>query len=106
MTERIQTPMVKGVMQLAFQEADRLNDPYVDTGHILLALLKNGEGIACQLLKDAGFDLRKIRDLSDKMRKEKAESRESSLCRIVSKDGTEYVIDGAMYRFGFEGPKK
>ena len=48
-------------MQLANQEAQRLNNEYIGTEHILLGLVKEGSGVAANVLKNLGVDLRKIR---------------------------------------------
>jgi ATP-dependent Clp protease ATP-binding subunit ClpC len=48
-------------MQLANQEAQRLNHEYIGTEHILLGLIKEGEGVAANVLKNLDVDLRKVR---------------------------------------------
>ncbi len=55
------TDRARKVMQLANQEAQRFNHEYVGTEHILLGLVKEGSGIAANVLKKAGLDLRKVR---------------------------------------------
>jgi ATP-dependent Clp protease ATP-binding subunit ClpC len=49
------------VMQLAYQEARRLNHEYIGTEHLLLGLVKEGSGSAAIILKNLDIDLRKIR---------------------------------------------
>jgi ATP-dependent Clp protease ATP-binding subunit ClpA len=49
------------VMQLAYQEVCQLKHEYVGTEHILLGLIKEGNGIGANVLKNLGIDLRKIR---------------------------------------------
>src|SRR6476660_9348282 len=49
------------VMQLANQEAQRFNHEYIGTEHILLGLVKEGSGVAANVLKNLEVDLRKIR---------------------------------------------
>jgi ATP-dependent Clp protease ATP-binding subunit ClpC len=49
------------VMQLANQEAQRFNHEYVGTEHILLGLVKEGSGVAANVLKNLDIDPRKIR---------------------------------------------
>src|SRR5262249_17378412 len=49
------------VMQLANQEAQRFNHEYIGTEHILLGLVKEGSGVAANVLKNLDIDLRKIR---------------------------------------------
>jgi ATP-dependent Clp protease ATP-binding subunit ClpA len=48
-------------MQLANQEAQRFNHEYIGTEHILLGLVKEGSGVAANVLKNLNIDLRKIR---------------------------------------------
>jgi ATP-dependent Clp protease ATP-binding subunit ClpA len=55
------TDQARKVMQLANQEAQRFNHEYIGTEHILLALVKEGEGVAANVLKNLGVSLRKIR---------------------------------------------
>jgi hypothetical protein len=55
------TPRAKKVIELAVDEARRLNHHYIGTEHILLGLLREGEGIAAGVLKDLGLSLEKIR---------------------------------------------
>lgn len=49
------------VMQLANQEAQRFNHEWVGTEHVLIALIKEDRGVAANVLKNLGVDLRKIR---------------------------------------------
>jgi ATP-dependent Clp protease ATP-binding subunit ClpC len=51
------TPRVKKVLQLAQKEAKVLNHTYVGTEHILLGLLREGEGVAAQVLRSLDVDL-------------------------------------------------
>jgi ATP-dependent Clp protease ATP-binding subunit ClpC len=55
------TPRVKKVLALAGSEARALNHAYVGTEHILLGLLREGEGVAARVLKNLGVDLEKTR---------------------------------------------
>jgi ATP-dependent Clp protease ATP-binding subunit ClpC len=55
------TPRVKKVLALASKEAKALNHTYVGTEHILLSLLREGDGIAAQVLKDLDVDLEQTR---------------------------------------------
>jgi len=55
------TPRTKRVMELSFYEARNLGHNYVGTEHLLLALIREGEGVAARILKDANIDLEKIR---------------------------------------------
>src|SRR4028119_1230626 len=55
------TDRARKVMQLANQEAQRFNHEYVGTEHVLLGLVKEGSGVAANVLKNLEVDLRKIR---------------------------------------------
>jgi ATP-dependent Clp protease ATP-binding subunit ClpC len=54
-------------MQLANQEAQRFNHEYIGTEHILLGLIKEGSGIAANVLHNLDIDLRKIRQEVEKI---------------------------------------
>src|SRR5271166_2824564 len=55
------TDRARKVMQLANQEAQRFNHEYIGTEHILLGLVKEGSGVAANVLKNLDIDLRRIR---------------------------------------------
>lgn len=54
------TPRTKRVFEISFAEARALNHNYVGTEHLLLALIREGEGVAAKVLKDSGLDSNKI----------------------------------------------
>jgi Clp amino terminal domain, pathogenicity island component len=55
------TPRTKKVLDLARREAKNLNHTYIGTEHILLGLLREGDGIAARILKSLGLNLEKTR---------------------------------------------
>ncbi|MGI8603963.1 MAG: ATP-dependent Clp protease ATP-binding subunit [Verrucomicrobiales bacterium] len=55
------TPRVKKVLALAGKEARALNHSYVGTEHILLGLLREGEGVAARVLKSLDVDIERTR---------------------------------------------
>ncbi|AGA30558.1 ATP-dependent Clp protease ATP-binding subunit [Singulisphaera acidiphila] len=61
------TDRARKVMQLANQEAQRFNHEYVGTEHVLLGLIKEGSGVAANVLKNLDVDLRKIRNEVEKI---------------------------------------
>ena len=55
------TERVRKVIQLAREEAMRFNHDYIGTEHLLLGLVKEGEGIAAAALANLGVDLKTLR---------------------------------------------
>ena len=55
------TDRARKIMQLANQEALRFHHEYIGTEHILLGLVKEGSGVAANVINNFGVDLRKIR---------------------------------------------
>ena len=60
------TPRAQQVLQLARKEADRFNHNYVGTEHILLGLIKLGQGVAVNVLQKLGLDLDTVRSEVEK----------------------------------------
>jgi len=55
------TPRTRKVLESAVDEARRMGHHYIDTGHLLLGLLRQEEGVALDLLRDLGIDLEQLR---------------------------------------------
>src|SRR5689334_14357708 len=55
------TPRAKKVIELAVDESRRLNHDYIGTEHLLLGLVRDGEGIAAGVLESLGVNLEKVR---------------------------------------------
>jgi ATP-dependent Clp protease ATP-binding subunit ClpC len=55
------TPRAKKVLELAYREAWHLGHLYIGTEHILLGLIREGNGVACQVLTDLGADQNRVR---------------------------------------------
>lgn len=55
------TPRAKKVIELAVDEARRLNHHYIGTEHLLLGLVREGNGIAAGVLESQGLNLAKVR---------------------------------------------
>jgi ATP-dependent Clp protease ATP-binding subunit ClpC len=55
------TPRAKRVIELAFDEARKQNHHYIGTEHLLLGLVREGEGIAAGVLESLGVNLEKVR---------------------------------------------
>jgi hypothetical protein len=56
------TPRAKKVLELSLREALQLGHNYIGTEHILLGLVREGEGVACQVLVEAGVELSRLRE--------------------------------------------
>ncbi|MDR1238038.1 MAG: ATP-dependent Clp protease ATP-binding subunit [Propionibacteriaceae bacterium] len=56
------TPRAKKVLEFSMREALQLNHPYIGTEHILLGLIREGEGVAAQVLIKLGADLSRVRN--------------------------------------------
>src|SRR5438270_973812 len=55
------TPRAQQVLALARREADRFNNTFVGTEHLLLGLIKLGQGVAVTVLQKLGLDLETVR---------------------------------------------
>jgi len=55
------TPKAKKVIELSMDEARNLGHNYIGTEHLLLGLIREGEGVAAQVLQNLGLDLNKVR---------------------------------------------
>jgi hypothetical protein len=56
------TPRAKKVLELSLREALQLGHKYIGTEHILLGLIREGEGVAAQVLVKQGADLNRVRE--------------------------------------------
>src|SRR5881392_165773 len=56
------TPRAKKVLELSLREALQINHSYIGTEHILLGLIREGEGVAAQVLVKLGADLNRVRN--------------------------------------------
>lgn len=57
------TPRVKKVLELSFDEARRLGHNYIGTEHLLLGLIREGEGVAAKVLDNLGAGQDKVREM-------------------------------------------
>src|SRR5690606_41003682 len=55
------TPRAQRVLELSLREARQLGHNYIGTEHILLGLIREGEGVAAQVLVKLGADLNRVR---------------------------------------------
>src|SRR2546421_445154 len=114
------TPRAKKVLELSLREALQLGHNYIGTEHILLGLIREGEGVAAQVLVKLGADLNRVRQqviqlLHGYQGKEPAAAVEGLAQKIVKgevpetlKDKQLYTLDlgalvaGSRYRGDFE----
>ena len=61
------TPRTKRVIELAFDEARRMGYHYIGTEHLLLGLVREGEGVAVNVLRSMGVNLEKVRDQTGRL---------------------------------------
>src|SRR6266550_2137601 len=91
------TPRVKKVLALAGKEAKALNHSYVGTEHILLGLLREGEGVAARVLKTLEIDIERTRneilkELDPNFTPPEGEAEEAAGTAIGRKNEIERVI--------------
>ncbi len=98
------TPRAKRVFELSLREALQLGHNYIGTEHLLLGLLKEGEGVAAQVLTKLGADLTQVREtviqlLSGYQRGE-GEGRESVGAGVGGTGGPERQNSAILEQFG------
>lgn len=71
------TPRAKRVLELALDETRRMGHNYVGTEHILLGILREGEGVGAQILRRLGLDLEMVRNRLYELLNESSGSQES-----------------------------
>jgi ATP-dependent Clp protease ATP-binding subunit ClpC len=77
------TPRAKKVLELALREALELKHNYIGTEHILLGLLREGEGVGAQVLTNSGVGLNEARDVVLRMLSTYPQQLESSVAEQV-----------------------
>ncbi|MDP6666166.1 MAG: ATP-dependent Clp protease ATP-binding subunit [Dehalococcoidia bacterium] len=68
------TPRAKKVIELAVDEARRLNHSYIGTEHLLIGLMREGEGVAAGVLESLGVSLEKVRSETSRIIQTQASS--------------------------------
>ena len=61
------TPRAKTVLEFSLEEAQQLGHNYIGTEHLLLGLIREGEGVAVRVLENLGVDLSKVPTLINEM---------------------------------------
>ncbi len=87
------TPRAKRVLELALDETRRLGHSYVGTEHILLGILREGEGIGAQILQRLGLDLEMARAKLYEVLNEASEGEESLSRTSPSRESRTPVLD-------------
>ena len=71
------TPRAKKVIELAVDEARRLNHHYIGTEHLLIGLMREGEGVAAGVLESLGVNLDKVRGETSRILTQSSQSPQS-----------------------------
>jgi hypothetical protein len=96
------TPRAKKVIELAVAETRRLNHLYIGTEHLLLGLLREGEGIGAGVLKSFGLSLQEVRANIIQVLKEQGKpmpvcsfcgKQQDQVLRLIAGPGGAYVCD-------------
>ena len=82
------TPRAKRVLELSWDEARQLGHNYIGTEHLLLGLIREGEGVAARVLEQLGVDLNKVRSNVVKMLGESKPTSSSSSSSSTSTSST------------------
>lgn len=72
------TPRAKKVIELAVDEARRLNHHYIGTEHLLIGLMREGEGVAAGVLESLGVNLDKVRGETSRILTQSVQNPQSS----------------------------
>lgn len=76
------TPRAKKVIELTIDEARRLHHHYVGTEHILLGLIREGEGIAAKVLENSGLQLERAREETLQVLRQRKQIQEEEMIAI------------------------
>jgi excisionase family DNA binding protein len=89
------TPRAKKVIELAVDEARRLQHRFVGTEHILLGLIREGEGIAAGVLESLGLQLEQVRAETVRvLRQRQPEQEEAPVAPPVPSEATALLAEG------------
>jgi ATP-dependent Clp protease ATP-binding subunit ClpC len=87
------TPRAKKVLELSLREALQLGHNYIGTEHILLGLIREGEGVAAQVLVKLGADLNKVRQQVIQLLNGYSQGKEPAGTATESAPSTSLVLD-------------
>lgn len=77
------TPRAKKVMELALEEARRLNHRLIGTEHLLLGLIREGEGIAAGVLENLGLQLEQVRTETVRVLRQHQQEQEEKSAPVI-----------------------
>ncbi|WP_062348534.1 Clp protease N-terminal domain-containing protein [Herbidospora yilanensis] len=92
------TPRTKKILELALREAMRRNDRYVSTEHILLATLREGQGIAVHALAECGIPPEVVEDALERRMAAQGAKDRSVIDRLT--DPGDHTIQATLRRYG------
>lgn len=90
----IATPRTKKVMQLAISEARHLNQYAIETEHILLGLIREGNGIGASTLKGLGLQLEQVRTETLRVLSQQKEQEEIAAIPAVPAEASTLLAEG------------
>ena len=82
------TPRAKKVVELAVDEARRMNHTYIGTEHLLIGLLREGEGVAAGVLESLGVTLDKVRSETQRILNQSSPTTSGSGARTATRTPT------------------
>ncbi|MBR6162507.1 ATP-dependent Clp protease ATP-binding subunit [bacterium] len=94
------TPRAKRVLELSWDEARQLGHNYIGTEHLLLGLIREGEGVAARVLENLGVDLNKVRSNVVKMLGDTKPTQGSSSSSSSSSQATGKTKTPSLDEFG------
>jgi ATP-dependent Clp protease ATP-binding subunit ClpA len=95
------TPRAKKVLELAMRESDALGHVHIDTEHLLLGLIREGHGVAAQVLVKLGGDLNSVRQQVIRLLPSQAGTGPAGASRRLGKGERQRLIDDALARTGY-----
>jgi ATP-dependent Clp protease ATP-binding subunit ClpA len=95
------TPRAKKVMELAMRESDALGHVHIDTEHLLLGLIREGHGVAVQVLTRLGGDPNTVRQQVIRLLPRQAGTGAIGAGRRPGRRERERLIDDALARIGY-----
>jgi ATP-dependent Clp protease ATP-binding subunit ClpA len=95
------TPRAKKVLELAMRECDALGHVHIDTEHLLLGLIREGHGVAAQVLVKLGADLNSVRQQVIRLLPSQAGTGPAGASRRLGKGERQALIDDALARTGY-----